>query len=285
MKIFNQDVYVKDYDCSFNQAYFENKYPLIGLYIQSENACNANCDFCNPGKINNSFNLLKLDKILQELTNKQILSKISITGGEPLINIGKIKDIINICKKYNLPLFLNTNGYNIDKLEEIYSNFNTIYISKHHYDNGINNKIMNLQTPSILEFSKINKDSKICLNCVLQKGYIDSYEKVIEFLEYLGNTNIDKIRFISLYPLTKKAVEKMINVDIIIKNCKKFTNAGILYDKDICCCLDFLYVTKLGKVVSVQIKNNKTNKMPCCRQLVFNGEYLYDGFEKKNIIF
>lgn len=285
MKIFEKEINFKDYDCSFNKNFFEKRYPLIGLYIQVENKCNANCDFCNPGKINNSFNLLKLDNILKELTDKNLLSKISLTGGEPTINLKKLNNIINLCKNYSIPINLNTNGYNLNILKKIYNDFSNIYISKHHYNNNINNDLMNLKTPDIEEIGKIDKDNKIYINCVLQKDYIDSYEEIINFLEYLGTTNINKIRFISLYPLTKKAIEKMINIDKIIAKCNKFTNSGILFDKNICSCLEFLYVTKTGKVIIVQIKHNKTNKMPCCRQLVFNGEYLYDGFEKKNKIF
>ena len=226
----------------------------------------------------------KLNYLLEQLFNKQIIKRISLTGGEPLLDLEKLFKIIEISSKYNLPIILNSNGFNILRLQKIYDFVDEIYISKHHYDNNINNSIMQLGTPTIEELSKIDTNNKIYINCFLQKGYIDSFKEIISFLEFLGTTSINKIKFISPYPLTKEAINKNINTKEIIKQCSHFTNAGILYNKEICQCLEFLYVCKTGKVITVNIKYNKTNHMECCQQLVYNGENLFSGFEKKEII-
>lgn len=284
MEILGKEINVKDYDCSFNPNLYEYRKPVFNLYVQTENRCNAKCDFCNYGKICSNFDYDKLNYILEHLFKEQIIKRISLTGGEPLLNTEKLLEIIKISNRYNLPIVLNSNGFDILKLQEIYDFVDEIYISKHHYNNDINDSIMQLETPTIEELSKIDTHNKICINCVLQKGYIDSFKEIISFLEFLGTTSINKIKFISPYPLTKEAINKNIDAKRILNQCSRFTNAGILYNKEICQCLEFLYVCKTGKVITVNIKYNKTNCMECCQQLVYNGENLFSGFKKKEII-
>lgn len=280
MQIFGKEINTKDYDCSFNPNEFERKTLPFKLYIQAQNNCNAKCDFCDPGCINQDFDFQKLDVVLNELSRRGILAGVSITGGEPLLNVERVINIIKLVKKYVCRVSLNTNAYSIERLLQVYGMLDNIYISRHHYNNDINDSIMKIKTPTIDELSEIDSDGKITMHCVLQKGYIDCATQMKLYMDYLGNTNIRKVKFISLYPLTSQAKEKMIDVDTLLNEFKTYTNAGILYDKCFCCCLDFVYVTNQGRVVNAILRNNKTNHFDCCKQLVYNGTNLYDGFEK-----
>lgn len=284
MLIFDKDIKVKDYDCSFNPNEFQKKPVKLNLYVQMNNKCNAKCDFCNPGCIDSNFDFDKLEEIIHYLHTNHLINRISITGGEPLLNPKRLKRILKIAQRYPYQIALNTNGFNLDILEDVYDDVDRIFISKHHYNNQINDSIMKIHTPTIEDLSSIDVRNKITLHCVLQKGYIDNAEKMKQYMDYMGTTYIRNIKFISLYQLTDKAIEKMIEIQPLMDEFSQHTNAGVLYDKCYCSCLDFVYVTSNGKVINAILRNNKTNHFHCCRQLVFNGENLYDGFEKKILI-
>ena len=182
MQLFGKEIIEKDYDCSFNPNKYEKRKLPFNLYIQAQNNCNAKCDFCDPGCINQDFDFQKLDKILYELTMMGILSGVSITGGEPLLNVSRVLAIVDIVKKYGYKLSLNTNAYDINRLKQVYKSFDNIYISRHHYNNDLNDEIMGIKTPSILELSNLDIEQKITMHCVLQKGYIDSTHKIKNYL-------------------------------------------------------------------------------------------------------
>lgn len=82
MEILGKEINVKNYDCSFNPNLYEYRKPVFNLYVQTENRCNAKCDFCNYGKICSNFDYDKLNYILEHLFKKQIIKRISLTGGE-----------------------------------------------------------------------------------------------------------------------------------------------------------------------------------------------------------
>lgn len=284
MILFGKEIHIKDYDCSFNKNCFAKRPTVINLYIQAHSICNASCDFCNIESINKDFDYKKLETIISELQTIGILGRVSITGGEPLLMIDKVNKILEISHQFTSNIVINTNGYNLEYIKEIYDKVNRIYISKHHYDNNLNDEIMGIKTPTIPLLSSIDISKKISLHCVLQKGYIDNQQKMEEYMDAMGETSIRKVKFISLYALNDKAVAKMIDINTLMDSFKNNTNSGILYDKHYCSCLDFVYVTKTGKVINALLRNNKTNHFDCCRQLVYDGKYLYDGFEKKQII-
>lgn len=280
MVLFGKDINIKDYDCSFQYGCHRCISPKINLYIQLCDLCNAKCDFCKIRK-HNGFDMEKLIYSITELNKTGILKRISITGGEPLLYPERLNNVIDEIREVcNIPIVLNTNGSQIDVLKNVYDLFDNIYISKHHYKNEINDSIMQIKTPDIKALSDIDVNSKITINCVLQKNFIDTKEKIDCFMEYLSTTRIHKIKFISLYNLTEQASEKMFDIDCLIRQYLKNTNAGVLYDKDFCSCIDFIHIAENGTVIQAILKNNKTNVFDCCRQLVYNGINLYSGFSE-----
>ena len=130
MEILGKEINVKDYDCSFNPNLYEYRKPVFNLYVQTENRCNAKCDFCNYGKICSNFDYDKLNYILEHLFKEQIIKRISLTGGEPLLNTRKLLEIIKISNQYNLPIVLNSNGFDILKLREIYDFVDEILLTQ-----------------------------------------------------------------------------------------------------------------------------------------------------------
>lgn len=295
ISLFGKDFLYKDYDCSFNPISFNKRSPLFNLYIQITDICNANCDFCEkPDKkqITNSLDRNKIYEIVKELHQRNILGRISITGGEPLLCIDKLNELLEILSSIdkNLYVSLNTNASFIDRFYQI-KNVNLIKeidISRHHYDEIKNKNIFHIDVPDILhihEFKKLYSNISIKLNCVLTKGNIDSAEELQRYLEYVSNYNIDEVRFIGLLPLTDMFKELYINPTDIEKGLEYLLTIGKLYDKNICECNGYIYIASNGNVVKAFLRNTKEINCNYVRQLVFNAQnYLLDGFNGKIII-
>lgn len=296
IEILGKKINIKNYDCykilnnNSNEIYKKNIKPFINLYIQSTPNCNAKCYFCNTRNPKKEFNFEKLEKILKELNCKFIIGKIAITGGEPLLELEKTKNIINIIKKHNNYITLNTNGYDLLKFKEIYNIVDEVNLSKHHYINDKNDEIMKIKTPDLKTFYENNVLEKVKINCVFQKNYIDSFQELINLLNFLGTFDIKELRSISLLPLTKKCKTNYVNLSKIMKECEIFLNDGYLYDsygnKNFCKCFEHVYITNEGKFIKNTLRQTYCiEDIPdCTRQLVFDGQYLYDGFQKNTII-
>ena len=288
-----KNIILKNYYCSRNGIHYENRFiPRINLYIQSTSKCNAKCYFCNTRCKNDNFNFKKLEKTLEklkELCDNDVLTlgKIAITGGEPLLNMGRTKEIIRLCKLYfpNTILALNTNAYDLKRLKEIYFDVDEVHISKHHYDNKINDEIMRISTPSIEDIYDEHLNKIVKINCVWQKGYMETNKDLENMLELLGKFQIKEIRNISLLPLTQKAQTSFVDLKPIMEESKKYLNDGYLYDKNMCECFEFSYLCQNGFIVKSYIRNTINDNYSCLKQFVFDGEYLYDGFKKNNILF
>lgn len=284
MKIFDKELNLKNYFCSKdNITYITNKKPILNLYIQLTPFCNAKCFFCDTRNCNDNFNFEKLKIIIDELDKKINLGKIAITGGEPLLELDKLEKIIDNYKdKY---LTLNTNAYDIQRLKKVYSSFKEIHISKHHYDNSKNNEIMKIKTPTLCDLYQNNLVEKTKINCVFQKGYMENKNNMVHMMELMSQYQLKELRCISLLPLTEESIKNYICLDDLMKECEVFTNDEYLYDKQACKCFEFLYIAQNGQFVKNLIRQTYNDDYPCIKQFVYDGQYLYDGFKKKNIVF
>lgn len=285
INIYGKKLNIKNYDCSSDGINYKKlSFPMIALYVQVMNRCNAKCSFCDFGKVCVTFDYNKFEYVLKELTKKVYLSKICITGGEPLLDINRTINVIKIAKKYSRKIVLNTNAFSLERLEIVYPFVDEIDISRHHYDEEIHKSILKTEVVTLEEIAKIDVEHKVIINCVMQKGRIDSYDEVMKFMNYIAENNIKSIKFISLLPLTKEAEKEYVNPSSIIEECKKYTNSGMLYDHHMCNCFEFIYLYDTGNVVKVTIRNTTDSCYSCVKQLVFNGENLFDGFKKETKI-
>lgn len=283
--LFDKELNVKDYNCSENNITYDKlKIPIINVYVQVTGKCNANCSFCKREKICENFDFEKFESALKAISRNVIIGKVAITGGEPLLCFEKTKRVIKIAKKYSRFVTLNTNAIETYLLDKIYPLVDEIDISRHHYNDDIQNEIMQVEVPSLYKIKKVDVDNKISINCVLQKGGIDNFDKAIELLEYAGSYNIGYVKFISLLPLNEEAKKLYVDPTEIIEKSKKFTNSGMLHDKDMCCCFEFLYLTNSYNTIRTVIRHTTNSNYSCIKQFVFNGKNLFDGFAKNNII-
>ena len=82
--------------------------------------CMLRCPYChNPGIIDGGKSQ-KITDIYSELDDSlDFIDSVVLTGGEPLIQKDEIIKILKYCKKLQLDVKLDTNGYYPEKLEEL----------------------------------------------------------------------------------------------------------------------------------------------------------------------
>lgn len=128
--------------------------------------CNARCKFCFWKEVQICDNyLVKLDRVLRTLNNK--ITQISISGGEPTLSPVFV-DVLKLLKEYNFPkIVLTTNGANVfNTLPAIIETVHHVNISRHHYNDELNEAIFGVSMPDTDDIFKM-RDS-------LEKAGIDT---------------------------------------------------------------------------------------------------------------
>lgn len=184
--------------------------------------CNANCPFCIEKDSCKKFDIEeqeyinKLDKSLKELHSLNINPSVTITGGEPCIYKNKLINILKTLKNNNIKKFnVNTNGILLDS--DILNTFKEVEmphlnISLHHYDLEKNKILFGNKSITKEQLSFIKQElgatyydkTRIRLQCVLVKGYIDSLEEVKKFLDFAIELGFDNVCFRGLSKLKNK---------------------------------------------------------------------------------
>jgi len=220
------------------------KDPYINIQVKLK-GCNADCLFCENKKGGDFNDDIFLNK-LKLISEKFRINKINFSGGEPTLNFPKLENLIYKTKEL-LPdsyIVVNTNGYNLKKLfEKLHEQVNNIQLSRHHYIDEINNKILGFKAPSkelIKDIASTNKDKKhLSLSCNLIKGYIDNKNDIYKYIEDSSSLGIKWIGFVTLIPLNQYSIDNKIEFDF--GNERSFLNK-CWNSGEFCSCSDYIYI-------------------------------------------
>jgi molybdenum cofactor biosynthesis enzyme MoaA len=292
MEIFGQEVKLRSHYCK----YFEGDAkpvdsPYVLLYVKFK-GCNANCMFCEYQDDAQKFNGKKYFEIIEELKNKVFIKKIAFSGGEPTLHLKELKSILRKTRNI-LPytsIVLNTNGVNLTEVFEdrdLIAVIDNISISRHHYDDKINNEIFQTETISSKDLTKLRKNIRrkglFHLSCNLIKGYIDNKEEVYNYLEYANSMKIKSVGFISLMPINefcKANFADFNKLDLLNENFRIIKEWNY---EDICKCYNYIYIPKDYKRIIHVYHKNTYHPTDININLSFDGETLRNGFNGKII--
>ena len=120
IEIFGEKIRIKNYLCSSNPNKIKKQNAKLNLYIKINDACNAKCEFCSNRDMQDmgNINLEKLEYVLDYLNKRNLLNRISITGGEPMLKLDLLNKVANLIFKVipNAMVTINTNGFNLRKV-------------------------------------------------------------------------------------------------------------------------------------------------------------------------
>lgn len=213
-------------DYTFNDFNFDGTrkkvYSNVNLSIFTDDYCNANCKFCvaqlrfeNKGKMYNKGRISSDDEYFRRLEYvldylRPLNPSVSITGGEPTKS-RRLIPILELVEKYGYrKRTLTTNGSGLldvidgkTILQHITDNhFQHLNISKAHFDEDINRKIMqyergycsNEDIARIAAFAKAH-NLRPRMSCLLLKEGIHDKEGMIEYLNAFRSLGIDNVIF------------------------------------------------------------------------------------------
>ena len=220
LKIGNDVVKYKSIACEINGiSGIEYCEPHVNVQVQVTNRCNANCRFCtfhNDSKA--KFNTDIFLEGIEKLHSRFRIPTVTFTGGETSFEFDAISNCIPIIRNMSSDtrIKINTNGTRIRDFLRIPDVWQ-ISLSRHSIIDDENYSIFGTQSvPSNSEIDMLcNYENlqKLHISCTMIKGYVDSYEKMVEFTNYYGNKGILDIGFVSLMGVNKYAREHLIDFE------------------------------------------------------------------------
>ena len=232
-----------------------NKQEKFPFYINITNACNAKCKFCSNGK-NKDLGKLDLDELKSIIDEaKPYIRRFAISGGEPLINEDDLKNLLDLLDGYGIKITLNTNGtYLLDRLDLLnkYNNIESVHLSRHHYEDDLNNKLFGKEVISFDDMKKVNLKPFYNINCLLIKGYIDSLDEVVNFMEKMSELDVHKVGFVSMMKVNKFAKDNFVDFnEFKVRENESFLPLINFKDGNRCTCHNYYYYAKNGKKILV----------------------------------
>lgn len=256
----------KDFDINNKQLIdfeFEGKkkkvYNNCNLSIFVDDYCNADCKFCvaqlryeniskayeKPKIDDDSEYFRRLDEVLSYIEPLNV--SVSITGGEPTVSPRLIK-ILELIDKHNMrKRTITTNGsYLLNKINEktvldylIEKKFDHLNISKTHYDEDINKKIMqykkgycsNKDLEKIIPYA-LSKGLRPRLSCLLLKDGIHDIDGMAKYIDFYEKMGIDNVIFRELMDYDEKTMCNIKKMDYNVRNKVRLNDVWKQVDKD-----------------------------------------------------
>lgn len=292
VEIFGREIPIRTHYCHiFGKENREVDEPYVNLYVRSK-FCNAKCKFCTFADDANNYNESKFIEVLKEISSKIKIRKIAFTGGEPTLYWDKFISAVNLAHQYvpDANLSMNTDGFRLKQLMEdpISKLFTNIHISRHHFDDDLNNEIFCTKTPTgeELRWAQEQTDDKfqLQLSCNLIKGYIDDKDKIYQYLEWVNSIGINNVGLVSLMPVNKYAMDNYIgfNMKSIVGPRLNVTKEWSY--KESCECTNYIYIPEdMREMIRVYHKNTY-RPFDINETVVFDGENVKLGFDGEIIV-
>lgn len=194
------------------------EHPYINLYVRVTDLCWANCPFCIAhGSSPRPFYLQGYKDVLAELYNQAYIKKVAITGGEPTSRLDVLSEVVMATKDLDprIVVDLNTNGQRLRYMkQEVWDALGSVSLSRHHWDDFINARIFGtprtyFDSQDIAGLSEDNK-GKLHLRCNLAKGYVDSQEAVLHYMESMARLGVHDFGFVGLMGLNQWATDHLV---------------------------------------------------------------------------
>lgn len=289
LKIFSQSIEMHDNGCSLIGDEIV-KDSTVNLFISTGTKCNARCKFCitHSGEEHSAPDIDKLSMVLDELLSKNALYSISITGGEPTLDLSQLSRIIKTIrdKSKTIRIKLNTNGINLEKLLlcNMHYHINEVHISRHHYIDKINDTIFGdrqLGSGDLhrLIYSLNSSDVKAVINCCAIQGFISGEYEITKMADYSRGLGCKHLGITDLIPLTEYSTNQSTDSrEAVEKISKKLNKTQLIHNSEGCTCLRAQYLAPNG-LITIYHRQSIPTQEKKCTSLVFKENGLYNGFD------
>ncbi len=205
-------------------------------FIVFMQGCKMRCMYChNPETWENKGDIFTPDEIIQKaLRYRNYWGKnggITISGGEPLLQLDFLIELFTLAKKNNIHTALDTSGQpfseeNADKFKLLFDKVDLTILDIKAIDLKLHKKITGHSNKNILSFARWLSDNnkKLWIRHVLVPGLTDSEEELINIKSFISNLNtVERIEILPYHSLGIHKWEKL-GIDYKLKNTKAPTN-------------------------------------------------------------
>ena len=292
MEAFGKEIQIKRVGCNCMDELGQPVEPSVNLFVKVTKSCNARCLFCSNAETSmpsEPFNVPKLLEIIRGLKAAGInVNRVNITGGEPSVVSVLVEEILQKMDDSgfsDLHLHLNTNGLlTHSQMLMRHPRWNSISMSLHHYDLSKLSELYGCRIPDkAFDFEGIDMQ-RLNASCNLIKGYIDSPEEASKMLDFALELGLPRIGFVALMKVNDFCQDHFVDLEDIHLD----TIPHVYFTKSMdrgsdCKCSNYLYNKNL-KILEIYMRNY-ANPRYCESSLVYDGEYLRQGFHQNNIIY
>ncbi len=294
INLFGKELAVKNYICSEDGIYYRRKpkETVLQLSVCLTSRCMASCPFCSAGNTNEEkkIDLKKLERVLTEIKKEVRILCVSFTGGEPFDDIKLLDEAVSVVFGvfgFDMQVSVKTNGIRLMDMHKIkyLPQIDTIHISRHHYDDAVNDRLFGIHMPGTEELREIIHSVEyrdiFVINCLLLKNAVSTPAEAHKMLDYAIYLGVPKISFITCMPVNKFAAEQRIRFDDVIRE----DDSSLLFtrgyhDFDVCRCKDGIYVSDKGDIVEFYGRTTEPQACSYCRGLVYGADNrLRNGFQ------
>ncbi len=185
--------------------------------------CPLRCAYChNPDTWQtNVGNQMSTDDVIKkyESIKEYATGGITVTGGEPLLQIEFITELFKKCKEKNIHTCLDTSGItysenNKSVFDELMTVTNLILLDIKHIDNEEHKKLTGLGNENILKFAKYLSDVKtdVWIRHVVIEGITLNEAFLLQLGAFLAS--LKNIKALDIIPYHTMAIDKYKNLDL-----------------------------------------------------------------------
>ena len=277
---------LKNYNCARDGGEYTLKPQKVKLQLTvcPTSFCSARCPFCIAKNTDKKqfLDIEKLKNTLYRLKEEDVVRGVSFSGGEPMTDF----DLFNKCIKavfevlgLDTEISVTTNGINLHRLNEIeyLSYIDAIHISRHHYDESINQSIFGVALPTNQQLTDIMHSVAFrdifVLNCMLLKEHISTPYEAHKYLDFAIKAGAKKVSFITCAPINEYAKARILDYTEVLKE----DDPDLLFtrgyrDFDYCRCQDGVYVSPEGGMIEFYGRSTDVSDCKYCRGFVYGSD-------------
>ncbi len=198
--------------------------------------CPLRCKYChNPDSWDsNAGELRSVADLTKEIIKyKNYFGKtggITVSGGEPLMQIQFVTELLKSVKAYGIHTAVDTSGFTFNKnskesvslFEELNKYVDLYLLDIKHIDDNVHKKLTGVSNKNTLAFAKWldEKGKSVWIRHVLLEGYTDNDEYLKQTADFIKTlNNVEKIEVLPYHTMGEVKYQKM-NIDYPLKGIK-----------------------------------------------------------------
>lgn len=192
-------------------------------YVVFMQGCNFRCKYChNPDSWDcNAGEIMSVSDLIIDIAKyKRYIQGVTVSGGEPLIQIDFVTKLFDEVKKMGLNTCLDTSGDTFDvnnnivtdKFDKLLNVCDLIMLDVKHIDDEKHKDLTGKSNKCVLDFAKYlaNKKQKVWLRYVLVPTINDDEDSLIRWRNFaLSLGNVEKVEVLPYHTLALEKYKKL----------------------------------------------------------------------------